>query len=110
MDVNDGIKVFAFGMAILLTVILNGVILVTILIEKRPRFSTRCIHVLVTNLAVCQFLIGILVMPFVEVSVLHDSWKNSKALCQVHSFFKNQQIDVQAGCSYFFIENLRQDC
>ncbi|XP_065051845.1 uncharacterized protein LOC135681347 [Rhopilema esculentum] len=86
MDVNDGIKVFAFGMAILLTVILNGVILVTILIEKRPRFSTRCIHVLVTNLAVCQFLIGMLVMPFVEVSVLHDSWKNSTALCQFNGF------------------------
>ena len=83
MDLATGLKVFAFGFAIILTVSLNGIILLTFFVDKKPRFSTKCIHVFVTNLAVCQLLIGIIVMPFVEVSILNDRWKDARILCQV---------------------------
>ena len=83
MDVATGLKVVAFSLAIILTVSLNGIILLTFFVDKKPRFSTKCIHVFVTNLAVCQLLIGIIVMPFVEVSILNDGWKESRILCQV---------------------------
>lgn len=84
MEIGTGLKGFAFGLAIVLTVSLNGLVLLTFFMERRPRLNTKCIHVLVTNLAVSQFLIGLLVMPFVEVSVFYDDWKGSRAMCQVN--------------------------
>ena len=78
-----GLNGFAFGLAIFLTVSLNGIILLTFFMEKRPLLRTKCIHVLITNLAVCQLLIGLLVMPFVMISAFYDDWKRSRAVCQV---------------------------
>ncbi|XP_040901514.1 trace amine-associated receptor 13c-like [Toxotes jaculatrix] len=71
---------FALGM--LVTIVGNSVVIVSVCHFKQLQNPT---NMLVLSLAVVDFLVGLVVMPFSAIRTVHGCWFYGDTFCQLHS-------------------------